>query len=85
MWLPEKKEKKFQKKFAESKKSVSLRPQNHFRFLNFDFRLPGVINQKSSIKNQKWDKFFEILEDKVVQGKKCTCQFEFRIIFYQKS
>jgi len=71
-------EKKLKKKFAEQKKFVSLRPQNHFQFLIFASQMQSTINNR---KSRIDDTFFDILEDKVVQGKKCTCQFESVIIF----
>ena len=51
----------FSKKFVVLKKGLSLRPQI-FQFLIFDFRLRQQPNQKSSIKNQKWTTFFDMVE-----------------------
>ena len=66
--------KKNKKKFVILKKAVSLRPQ--IQILICEFWLTEKNIQNSQFKNQDWKTpFFEILEDKVVQGKKCTCQF----------
>ena len=45
-----------------------MRPQNRMTVLE-------KAGNKEFVKFFRFLKFFDILEDKVVQGKKCTCQF----------